>query len=589
MSAMFSGRLPVFGPAATRSSPVSGLPFDAGNRRRIDTFVFAGWMLLLIAGQLVFPFRNEALEWFALAWLVTGMAVVRPGACLPLLIMTCPAFMCDGGSVNAWRQGLVAVVFLLRIVAACRRDRTSLIHVLFAAVLVLFLSWPGDFGAVWRGIRDRHAMEVLRDFAGAQASWYIFPIRQCLERSLAAAICAGVVRRPEFLSSTRIWRATFAAGVLALLAAFGHTLLPWQRPHLFLGTTNHARLAGLLFHGAGYNISYFSMLVALALPWFAVAAVSRTRRRFAGFAGLLWPALWIIQMAFYASVFAVSLVFCGAAARAGLRRVRAGARSLLPGLVRSAGPVFAALSALSVWYFLELVDAVGWSAVSSAAGLAVGRFIPAALIVLAAATAMLAPALIVVHLAAGFVRSLPGAAEIRFRRALLVCLVAILACSALRLSTPSGDGGRGGGAGSRSADCLTPWLERVEPARADMWAIGSRKILGEYIIRGAGAGTWARFHKYAERKTRLYYAHMHNTCLDAAFEYGVVPAAAVFVCLLLAALKIAAARDFNRLWLLYIVPCMAMALGQHLLYAFTNICLLMPVAIVTARALGRPR
>jgi hypothetical protein len=369
-----------------------------------------------------------------------------------------------------------------------------------------------------------------------------------------------------------------------VLAAFGHMLLPWQGPHLFLGTTNHARLGGLLFHGAGYNLSYFSFLVALALPWFAIAAMSRTRRVSAGLSGLLWPAFYIVQIAFYAAASAVAVLLCAGAAGAARGRARSGARSRMAGLLRSAGPLFAATSAVSALYFLRLRDVAGGSAMLTAAGQAFGRYIPRALLVLAAASVLLLTSLMALQMAARLSGAVPSRAKAWTRRAAFACLLALACFSALELAGRPG-AERGAASGRKVADPATRWLARVEPARADMWTLGIGKVLDDYVVRGAGAGTWARFHKHADRRTRLYYAHMHNTALDMAFEYGLVPMMALSACVLLAVLRLAAARNFNRLWLYYLVPCFVMAMGQHLLYAFTNLCLLMPPAIVTFRVL----
>ncbi|MBM4147693.1 MAG: hypothetical protein FJ224_01415 [Lentisphaerae bacterium] len=551
-----------------------------------DRVVLGGWVLLLLFGQIVLPFRSGPLEWIALGWLLCGMVLVRPATCLPLLVMTCPAFMCDSGSDRAWWQELVALVLLLRLLAAGRRNPKALFPVALAAAAVLFLSWPREGGALCLDILGRPPREAVGHFLSARASWYVFPLRQCVQRSLAAAICAGVVCFPAFFSSRRIWAAAFAAGVTAMLAAFGSALLPWQGPHHFLGTTNHARLAGLLFHGAGYNLSYFAFLVALALPWFALAAMTRARRVFAGLCGLLPPALFILQIAFYAAAAGVALMFCRPARCAGLQSGMAGTRRRVSRPWRVAALLFAAGVVLSTLWFLDTASVVGLPNVLSVARLAVGTFIPKALLVLGAVMVVLPAAWLILRAAEGLSGSLTGRGPVRYRRVRIACLVALAAWSAVEFAGKPVERGDRSGA-TRLVARAKPWLARFEPARADMWTLGAGKIADGYIVRGGGAGTWARFHKHAQRETKLYYAHMHNTYLDLAFEYGLIPAAVALAALIAAAFRLSKASDFRRLWLFYLVPCLITALGQHLLYAFTNVCLLMPAVIAAARVLAR--
>jgi hypothetical protein len=547
-------------------------------RPRLDAVVFAGWALLLLVGQCILPFRCRPLELAALGWLVAGMLLVRPGACLPLLVLTCPAFMCDSGHATAWTQELVAAALLARILVAARGDRRTRLLVGLAAACVLFLSWPREFGALWQGAQGKPPAKVVEQFLGAEASWYTFPMRQCAQRALAAALAAGAVCVPAFFSSRRVWSALFAAGVLAMLATCGHMLLPWHEPHHFLGTTNHARFAGLLFHGAGYNLSYFAFLVALALPGFAIAAASRTRRVWVGLSGLLGLAVFILQIAFYAAAAATALLSGAAAVMNRVARRRPSVR-----VPRAAWLLFAVTLALSIAYVSRLRVVAGAPEVRLALGLAARRFLPNALITLAAATALAGISLLTLRLFLKRLAAAPDGWRRLLRRGVLVCLAVWVGGSALELSGLHA--AHGAGFGSRWAKRAEPWLARVEPARADMWTLGAGQILDRYAIRGAGAGAWARFHRTAPRRTPLYYAHMHNTWLDVAFEYGSVAFLLGFVCLLLAVLRLAAARDFNRLWLLYLAPCLVMAVGQHLLYAFTNVCLLLPVAIAAARAL----
>ena len=122
-----------------------------------------------------------------------------------------------------------------------------------------------------------------------------------------------------------------------------------------------------------------------------------------------------------------------------------------------------------------------------------------------------------------------------------------------------------------------------------MWFLGLRASIKHDIWRVAGAGTWARFHKNQPRATRTYFAHMHNTYLDLIFEYGLIPMLMIYLLCAVAVVRIAVWGVVNRLWLFYLLGIAVMALGQHLFYAFTSMCLLLPVFIIIPKALMRRR
>ena len=69
----------------------------------------------MMTGQLLLPFESQPLEWLAIAWLAAGLCLVRKTTCLPLLLLTCPAFQCEPHRAWAWALPLLAVVLLLRI------------------------------------------------------------------------------------------------------------------------------------------------------------------------------------------------------------------------------------------------------------------------------------------------------------------------------------------------------------------------------------------------------------------------------------------------------------------------------------------
>ena len=80
---------------------------------------------------------------------------------------------------------------------------------------------------------------------------------------------------------------------------------------------------------------------------------------------------------------------------------------------------------------------------------------------------------------------------------------------------------------------------------------------------------------------------MHNTYLDLLFEYGVIPMMILYGLCALAFFRIAFVQSgVSRLWLLYLVPVVIMALGQHLFFAFTHLCLLLPAFILISHVLA---
>jgi len=80
---------------------------------------------------------------------------------------------------------------------------------------------------------------------------------------------------------------------------------------------------------------------------------------------------------------------------------------------------------------------------------------------------------------------------------------------------------------------------------------------------------------------------MHNMYLDLVFEYGVIPMLLIYGLCAVAFFRIALGYGgVSRLWLLYLVPLAILATGQHLLYAFTHLCLLLPAFMLIWRALA---
>jgi hypothetical protein len=86
---------------------------------------------------------------------------------------------------------------------------------------------------------------------------------------------------------------------------------------------------------------------------------------------------------------------------------------------------------------------------------------------------------------------------------------------------------------------------------------------------------------------------MHNTYLDLVFEYGVLPMALVFAACAIAFFRILwGGSGVPRFWIFYLVAAAVVAIGQHLLFSFTSMCLLMPAFLLIPRvllAMGRTR
>lgn len=122
-------------------------------------------------------------------------------------------------------------------------------------------------------------------------------------------------------------------------------------------------------------------------------------------------------------------------------------------------------------------------------------------------------------------------------------------------------------------------------ARGPMWRMGFRAVVRKPWL-GHGAGTWARYQKGLRRSSSKYYAHMHSTYLDLMFEYGLVVTVALLLLCVFGVLRTALMPGSgNRLWLFYFAGVAVIALGQHLFYAFTSMCLLLPGAVLLAGAL----
>lgn len=504
----------------------------------------------MMTGQLLLPFESQPLEWLSIAWLAAGLCLVRKTTCLPLLLLTCPAFQCEPHRAWAWALPLLAVVLLLRIAFDRQLSRRDYLWIIFWGVLVAWLSWPADAGGLLLKLRAFPARELLSQGLRPEASWAIHPFRAVADRALAAALCAALLLGRNYLSTPRIGKALFAAGLLALFVTEAATLIPWHQPHRFLGTTNYSSFGPYLLHGAGYNASYLPMLLAAALPWFLVSMGYRFRWVHIGLLSLL-PLLWfLIQRSL--GILAVLWPLLGAALILQSCRKAPGRRRLRYrlGLVQANGRPILLVAVFGLIFSLSWLFAMGLTCPDSP----LRQKLRADL-----------------HWSnsrwANPVAYGPVAAPAPPPEA----IPATQARAALAQPEPVGR--------------VQQILARIDPARAHMWSLGVCHISSTGLWRGEGAGTWARFHRSQPRPSRLYFAHMHNTYLDLVFEYGLIPMLLVGLFILTGLLRLLLGWTRHpRIWLLYFAGMGIVALGQHLFFSFFSLCLLIPGVLVLVQA-----
>jgi hypothetical protein len=255
----------------------------------IDHLVILGWIAIVVTGQCLLNAQIKGLEWFAVTWLVVGMLVVRKTSCLPLLILTCPAYMCETQRTMAWTQVMVAAVFAGRVLLEGPLSRRQRLTILFCGSLVLFLSWPAQPGSLFADLTTSPPREWLDQYLHARATWSVYPFRQAADRTLMAMLIAAIVLSGQYFSSRRVWRAFCVCGLLMLLASFCAALVPWHKPHLFLGTTNHASWSTWAFSGAGYNVIFLTLPLMTLIPSLILPVFSKKRWLWWGLTGLLLP------------------------------------------------------------------------------------------------------------------------------------------------------------------------------------------------------------------------------------------------------------------------------------------------------------
>ncbi len=538
---------------------------------RIDRFVFAGWTVLIIIGQWILPFESSGLQWMAALWMWIGIGVVRRPACLPFLLMTLPVFMCEIHRSWAWAQVAMTWCLLLRVIVEDRPTRREWIALLIIGAVVGFLSWPLNHADRFADLARFTAAQKWHQWFHPQAAWAIFPFRQTADRVLIAWLCALLLGRKEYFCTRRLAGAFVFAAVMTLLANYASTLIPWHEAHRFLGTSNFGAFKGRLMHGAGYNQHYLSIIVTLALPWFFLPLTRNYLARTIGWIGLLLPLVLLQQIAFRLAVIAM-LVLAVAMVLPALFS-RAGRRKLARHYRFKAGEGRRVIVIL----LLSLAVTAGW-----ALRLGIANEL----------------SLLKLQLQYTYTRTTPEEWREKGRELLESDHVSEQRKKRIeskmkkraRKMAAAEETEREASAESAppeaETDGLGDRLEQVDAFRMHMWRLAWSHSRAHHWWRGAGAGTWAPFHRAYPRAYRIYYAHTHNTYVDLLFEYGIIPMACVFLAVLVGLIRLACGYvQGGRIWLFYFAGAGVLAMGQHLFYAFTTQVALIPGILLIFRAL----
>lgn len=285
-------------PSAFRSGLTSFRSFLPLRRScKTDFAVIGIWVGLVLTGQTLLSKTSPVLEWSAVLWLLAGIWFVRPTLTLPLLILSCPAFMGEIQRTWSWVQLALWFCLLTRVLIEYRFTRRHYVMIAVTGAVALLLSWPADAPELIHRIARFPRSEWFGQWVHARAQWSIYPFRQTFDRSVLAMLIAAVVLSGKYFSSHRIWAALTGCGFMMLTASLGAALLPWQTPHQFLGTTNYASFSGYWIHGAGYNPIFFTLPMALFVPWLFIPWRQRLGRLSLAAAGLLLPVPFVMQRA----------------------------------------------------------------------------------------------------------------------------------------------------------------------------------------------------------------------------------------------------------------------------------------------------
>jgi hypothetical protein len=530
---------------------------------RIDSIIVWGWVAILLAGQCLLNIECNSFEWLAALCLWVGMLLVRPSMCLPLVILACPAFMCENRRAWAWVQPVMLWIFFFRVLIENKFTLRQYLTICLAATAVLFLSWPDNAGYLLYRSAQYERCNLFGYWIGPHAVWSIFPFRQCVDRALLAALAAGLLVSKRYFNSRKIWNALWISACMLACATLLINILPWQELHRFLGTTNAGKYGGRLFHGTGFNVTYTVFVMLLGIPWYFIGLGKSLNTYKWCWIPTLIPLIALTQKAFLlgvisfillATVFAVG--FCLRKTCRPTRRLHSSPRGCV--WIKIA-IVSVALSLSAAWFFNN--DILDQSSL-------LRRVIERHLVGLS----LCSPSPKSHSMKEERTRKASKSKVVRSKKT-------AEGSSAKKEASPAQYGPH---------SSLATRLKRMDPVRWHMWKLAVNKSRKDYIFKGAGAGKWAMYHKTQPRPYRPYYAHLHNTYLDLMFEYGVLPMLLFYLLWAIAVFKIAVFGVANRLWLYYFAAIAMMALGQHLLYAFTSMVLLLPALVVIPRALVAP-
>jgi hypothetical protein len=511
-----------------------------------DRLFIAGWFVIAITGQSILSSNMPALEWLAFGWVAAALCLMQRSSCLPLLILTGPLFLCAPQNAWAWATPAWTIILVLRI--ASEASPRNLLWIILWGTFALAISWPRDSGALLLGVSNFEFKEILRQWMRPAASWAIFPFRQSFDRALAVSLAASLIIVPGYFITARIWKSLLGACLLAIGSSYAAAILPWQAPHRFLGTTNYPFLEGFLFPGAGYNPCYLPFIIAAALPWFLIPLRYRYSWAHLGLLPLLIiPAFFLNQRSLTLAIIIISfasivLLSLSLASRAGRRRLQTRVLSCHHQRRIIFSLATGALIITALWSLrMGILDQKSLLRVNIQQRIGSKDSV--------------------------WVKKTPNVKPARPQQ---------IATGTSVVSTPKP---------TSTVSRLEEFLSHFDSARANMWCMGLRKSWEDGFWRGAGAGTWARFHR-AHRTTRLYFDHMHNTYLNLIFEYGVIPMITLYLLVAFLIFRILLGKSNQpRAWLLYFAGMSTVAFGTDLLYfPFSNYCLLVLCIVILAKS-----
>lgn len=510
-----------------------------------DTIAMAGWLLLLFTGQSIINFKSPILEGIAILWMVISILCVRKTMCIPFLILCYPAFMCENHRENAYLLMLFSLLLLMRILIENRHKYSlrNYLLIFLGGVITLFLSWPEKSENLILRLIALNKKEFIKSFLAPEAVWAIFPFRQAFDRALITMLCIAVGAAKEYFSTPKIWFALWIATIMALFQAYSGIIIPWHLPHRFLGTSNYGVYEYFLFHGAGYSIHFLSIIIAIGIPFFFFPDGKPIKYIKYGTTVLIIPAIIYPQKALIIALTAFILT-CGVLALSRLKNFTKRyslitfATNFITGLL-SFGLVFS-------WIY---------------------------------------EAKTIYPLSRHFKRQIK---EHRILKRIIYNKESSEITTKQKQETENIQkpfyNRYTSFLENYNCNIFEKWLFQQDKARGEMWIIGFRTIIKECIILGKGAGTWARFHRDSPRLTRQYFAHMHNSYLDFAFEYGILCSIILFILIILTLILLLKGKFLGgKFWLVYYVSVGCMALGQYLLFAFSTSILLIPMFILTYR------